>query len=66
MNGYWWGVLTPFMIVLAILLLYLLGNLFAAPTTSDRSACGDHAGATASSNPKNRKEKMTNEQAADH
>lgn len=30
MNGYWLGVLTPFMIVLGILLLWLAGSLFAA------------------------------------
>lgn len=30
MNGYWWGVLTPFMIVLGILLLWLAGSLFGA------------------------------------
>lgn len=28
MDGYWWGVLTPFAIILGILLLYLTGNLF--------------------------------------
>ena len=26
MDGYWWGVLTPFAIILGILLLYLTGN----------------------------------------
>ena len=30
MDGYWWGVLTPFAIILGILLLYLTGNLFGA------------------------------------
>lgn len=30
MGGYWWGVLTPFAIILGILLLYLTGNLFGA------------------------------------
>ena len=30
MGGYWWGVLTPFAIVLGILLLWLAGSLFAA------------------------------------
>ena len=30
MNGYWLGVLTPFAIVLGILLLWLAGSLFAA------------------------------------
>lgn len=30
MSGYWLGVLTPFMIVLGILLLWLAGSLFAA------------------------------------
>lgn len=30
MGGYWWGVLTPFAIVLGILLLWLAGSLFGA------------------------------------
>ena len=30
MDGYWWGVLTPFAIILGILLLWLAGSLFGA------------------------------------